>query len=217
MNTFIKASIPAVALVAAVTGPAAAALASVPVHPHPAATVAHTAPPAKPKPKPAPVKTTAPPPPAPHYLFGGQTSYNQVAPYGEQDEQVHMWLNSEQKHYAYVITEVAADRGMDAYAAVIAVATALQESGLKNYTYAVDHDSLGLFQQRPSTGWGTPDQIENPVYAANAFLSSLQAKGYNEPLSDAAQDVQGSAFPEAYAKWQDQAADIVSDISNGKF
>lgn len=217
MNTFLKATFTASTLVVAVAGPAAAGSVAGTQVTHPTQkppVVAVAA--VTPTPKPKPVAPPAPAP-APHYLYGGQTSYTQVAPYGEQGDQVHTWLDAEQKHYAYVIVEVAADRGMPAYAAVIAVATALQESKLVNYTDAVDHDSLGLFQQRPSTGWGTPGEIENPVYAANAFLSSLQNKGFNEPLSEAAQDVQGSAFPDAYAKWQDQAADIVSDISNGKF
>src|SRR5262245_9053838 len=57
---------------------------------------------------------------------------------------------------------------------VIAVATALQESNLINSSVATDHDSLGLFQQRPSQGWGTPAQILDPQYAAGAFYTALR-------------------------------------------
>lgn len=201
-----------VALVAAVTVPAVFAATAQAAVSRPAAIGATQG-------APTPAAPIAPSSPAPawHY-YGGQTSYNQVAPHGEQGYQTHMHLNAQQKQYALDIVKVAQRRGMPAYAAVIAVATALQESGLKNYTSAVDHDSLGLFQQRPSTGWGTPEQITNPYYAANAFLSALQSNGYRgDTLTEAAQRTQGSAFPDAYAKWQDQAADIVSDISNGKF
>jgi hypothetical protein len=97
---------------------------------------------------------------------------------------------------------------------VIAVATSLQESQLKNIGNlgdANDHDSLGLFQQRPSSGWGTPDQLTNPQYAATAFYKGLiDVKGYDKmPLTDAAQAVQVSAFPDHYAKWETVAGHLV--------
>jgi hypothetical protein len=102
--------------------------------------------------------------------------------------------------------------------AVIAVATAMQESTLENLNYG-DRDSLGLFQQRPSAGWGTPAQITNPFYAADAFLHALAAyqaadPGWaTQPLYEAAQGVQGSAFPYAYAQWENQAAHIVAQAT----
>ncbi len=116
---------------------------------------------------------------------------------------------------AQLITGQALRLHMGIRSAVIAVATAMQESTLENLTYG-DRDSLGLFQQRPSAGWGTPAQITNPVYAADAFLHALA--GYqaahpgwaNQPLYAAAQGVQGSAFPYAYAQWESQAAHIVA-------
>jgi len=103
-------------------------------------------------------------------------------------------------------------------AAVIAVATAMQESGLENISYG-DRDSLGLFQQRPSMGWGTAAQITTPSYAADAFLSALATHqkadpGWaGEPLWATAQAVQKSGFPTAYAKWEKQAAQLVTSIA----
>ena len=106
-------------------------------------------------------------------------------------------------------------RHMGIRSAVIAVATAMQESKLLNLDYGTS-DSLGLFQQRPSMGWGTPAQVTDPAYAADAFLSALhryQASDRawaSQPLWQAAQGVQGSAFPYAYAQWEDQAARVVA-------
>ncbi len=104
-------------------------------------------------------------------------------------------------------------------AAVIAVATSLQESKLKNYGNLGnrnDHDSLGLFQQRPSCGWGTPSQIVNPDHAAKAFLSRLvQVHNWKTlPLTVAAQKVQVSAFGDRYAQWENQAANLVKAVYN---
>jgi hypothetical protein len=116
---------------------------------------------------------------------------------------------------AATITEVAKKRGMPPYAAVIAVAVAMQESSLKNLTSATNYDSLGLFQQRPSMGWGSPSQLTDPSYAANAFLSALarDVPGYaHTSLWQAAQTVQESGFPTAYAQWQEQAAKMVHAI-----
>jgi hypothetical protein len=74
-----------------------------------------------------------------------------------------------------------------------------------------DHDSLGLFQQRPTSGWGTPEQITDPNYSAKAFYKGLvNVDGYEKmPLTVAAQTVQVSAFPDHYAQWEKMAADLV--------
>lgn len=90
------------------------------------------------------------------------------------------------------------DRGQ-----VVALATALQESGLRNLEYG-DRDSLGLFQQRPSQGWGTAEQILDPVHASTKFYEGLKKVSGWESLSvaQAAQAVQRSGFPDAYAKWE---------------
>ena len=101
--------------------------------------------------------------------------------------------------------------------AVVAVATAMQESELNNLNYG-DRDSLGLFQQRPSCGWGTAAQIMNPAYAADAFLGALAQYQSNnpgwatQPLWASAQAVQKSGYPTAYAQWESQAAQLVQQI-----
>lgn len=97
---------------------------------------------------------------------------------------------------------------------VIAVATAMQESSLIN-TPGGDRDSIGLFQQRPSQGWGTPTQLHDPQYAATKFYQNLQTiDGWQAmPLTEAAQKVQLSAYPDAYAKWEADATQIVSALT----
>lgn len=116
------------------------------------------------------------------------------------------YLTPEQADNAALLTGIAMQRGLPARAATIAIATALQESGLRN----LDHghlDSLGLFQQRPSQGWGTAEQVMDPVHATNAFYDALvKVKGYQDmPITEAAQAVQRSAFPDAYAQHETRA------------
>ncbi|WDV33661.1 hypothetical protein OIM90_27600 [Streptomyces sp. AD16] len=96
---------------------------------------------------------------------------------------------------------------------VVALATALQESGLRNLTYG-DRDSLGLFQQRPSMGWGTASQILDPVHASTKFYEGLKKVSGWQSLSvtQAAQAVQKSGFPEAYAKWESLATALQKAI-----
>jgi cell wall-associated NlpC family hydrolase len=117
---------------------------------------------------------------------------------------------------AATIVSVGIGRGIPARGLVIAVATALQESALRNLGTATDHDSLGLFQQRPSQGWGSPAQLLDPVYAANAFYTKLLTVPNWQwlPLTDAAQAVQRSAYPGAYAKWEPDATALVA-LSTG--
>jgi hypothetical protein len=114
-------------------------------------------------------------------------------------------LTTEQADNAATIAAVAVGRGLPARAASIALATAMQESKLRNLDHG-DRDSLGLFQQRPSMGWGTVRQIRDPYYAANRFYDALvKVSGYQTMrITEAAQHVQHSGFPEAY---QDHAAD----------
>src|SRR3954451_970267 len=127
-----------------------------------------------------------------------------------------MTLTGEQIANARTIARVAYDRGLPERAVVIALATAMQESRLRNLDYG-DRDSLGLFQQRPSQGWGTPEQIRDPVYSATAFYNALvKVKNWDSlPVNDAAQKVQRSGTPQAYAKWEDQAR-FVSSILTGE-
>lgn len=112
-------------------------------------------------------------------------------------------LDPAQVTNAQIMVGVARQNGLPLRAAVIAVATAKQESDLHNLAYG-DRDSLGLFQQRPSQGWGTPQQILNPVRASSRFYARLvTVPGWETlPLTVAAQAVQRSANATAYAQWQ---------------
>jgi len=109
---------------------------------------------------------------------------------------------------------VAERRGLPARAISIAIATAYQESKLQNLDHG-DRDSLGLFQQRPSQGWGTPEQILDPYYATNAFYDELvKVDGYEDmEITEAAQEVQRSAFPDAYADHELDGRTIASAMS----
>jgi hypothetical protein len=123
-------------------------------------------------------------------------------------------LDPEQMGNAGVIAAVAVRRGLPARAGTIAIATAIQESKLRNISYG-DRDSLGLFQQRPSMGWGTPEEVRDPVYASNAFYDVLvKIEGYrNLEITKAAQKVQRSAYPEAYADHEPEARVLSSALS----
>lgn len=97
---------------------------------------------------------------------------------------------------------------------IIALATAMQESRLRNLNSG-DSDSLGLFQQRPSQGWGTADQIRDPVYASEQFYKHLLGvDGWQQlTVTQAAQKVQRSAYPDAYAKWEELATALQKAIA----
>ncbi|MGW0390399.1 hypothetical protein ACWDYJ_05740 [Streptomyces sp. NPDC003042] len=115
-------------------------------------------------------------------------------------------LTPEQARHAATIAVVGTRKGLPERAVTIAIATAMQESSLRNIDHG-DRDSLGLFQQRPSQGWGTPEQIMDPVYSAGIFYDHLaEVPGYSRlPLTVAAQKVQRSGFPQAYAKHEPDA------------
>ncbi|MEK2475172.1 heavy metal transporter [Streptomyces noursei] len=116
-------------------------------------------------------------------------------------------LTPEQAANAATISAVAASRGLPERAVTIALATAMQESGLRNINFG-DRDSVGLFQQRPSQDWGTVQQIMDPVYSSGEFYRHLvKVPGYSRlPLTVAAQKVQRSGYPQAYAKHEANAA-----------
>ncbi|MBC9002296.1 hypothetical protein [Micromonospora aurantiaca (nom. illeg.)] len=144
---------------------------------------------------------------------------SKLIPHGVQGAQSRIDLNDEQVANAKAIIAATKKAGLPERAAVISIATSLQESKLENLGHLGDqndHDSLGLFQQRPSSGWGSPEQITNPEYATLAFLKGLkQVDGWQDmPLTVAAQTVQVSAYPDAYAQWEQQAADIVAQYWN---
>lgn len=123
-------------------------------------------------------------------------------------------LAVDQTENAALISALSVQRGMPARAASIALATALQESKLRNIDYG-DMDSVGLFQQRPSQDWGTVQQIMDPAYSATAFYDALdKVPGYPDmPLNDAAQIVQRSAFPHAYAQHEELSRAFASALT----
>jgi hypothetical protein len=127
---------------------------------------------------------------------------------------VTVTLSTEQAENAATIAAVGVARGLPARAVSIALATAFQESKLSNLDHG-DRDSLGLFQQRPSQGWGTAAQVRDPVYAANAFYDELvQVDGYGSMrITEAAQEVQRSAHPEAYEDHAEGARALASALT----
>ncbi|MET7422291.1 M23 family metallopeptidase [Dactylosporangium sp. NPDC005555] len=132
----------------------------------------------------------------------------------------HRTLGPEQVRNAAIIVRVGQDLNVPPRGWVIAVATAMQESWLRNLPNLGkrnDHDSLGLFQQRPSTGWGTPVQIMDPMYASRKFYEKLVTiPGWQTmSLTRAAQKVQRSAYPDAYAKHEELASTVVNSLTGG--
>ena len=123
-------------------------------------------------------------------------------------------LSEEQRQNAATIIGVGKQRDTPPRAWLVALATAMQESTLRNINYG-DRDSLGLFQQRPSQGWGSPAQVLDPVYSTGIFLDRLlEVPNWDRlPVTVAAQTVQRSAFPDAYAKWEGLAAALVSQLA----
>jgi murein DD-endopeptidase MepM/ murein hydrolase activator NlpD len=130
---------------------------------------------------------------------------------------LHQW-DAEQRSNAAGIVDVGRKMAVPPRGWVIAVATAMQESSLRNLPdlgSGNDHDSIGLFQQRPSQGWGTPAQLADPRYAATQFYTRLVTvpNWLELPLTVAAQDVQHSATPDAYAKWEPDATVLVLTLT----
>jgi hypothetical protein len=130
-------------------------------------------------------------------------------------------LTPEQARNAGLIAAIAVRRQLPARAVSIALATAFQESKLRNIKHG-DRDSVGLFQQRPSQGWGTTEQLTDPVYAINAFYDELvEIDGYQDMrITEAAQAVQRSGFPEAYEEHAEGARALASALtgwSPGRF
>ncbi|KQY55729.1 hypothetical protein ASD11_14550 [Aeromicrobium sp. Root495] len=136
-------------------------------------------------------------------------------------------VRSEQLENARQIAKVGRSAGAGSRGVVIALMTSLQESGLRNLDYG-DRDSLGLFQQRPSAGWGSPAQVRNPAYAARSFFGGPRGPHGGSPrglldidgwkamrLGDAAQSVQVSAFPRAYDRWEPAARAIADAVGAG--
>lgn len=154
--------------------------------------------------------------------FGGWQAYQYLSNYfgnescllrsGESEEK----LTPEQTANAATIVTVGTTlRDLPRYAANVAVTTAIQESKLRNLAYG-DRDSVGLFQQRPSQGWGTLEQVADPVYASGEFYRHLvQVDGWQtRPLTQVAQEVQRSGFPDAYADHETEGR-VMTDALSG--
>src|SRR6476661_10138862 len=123
-------------------------------------------------------------------------------------------FDPEQTANAALIAALAVKRELPPRAATIALTTAFQESKIRNLRYG-DRDSLGLFQQRPSQGWGTKEQILDPVHATNAFYDALEKyQGYETAdITKIAQRVQKSGFPEAYRDHEGQGRILASNLT----
>jgi hypothetical protein len=155
--------------------------------------------------------------------FGGgatsQAACSPLAPGQAGDPKAAGALRATQVGFAKIIDQVAVQRGLPGQATLVALMTALQESQLQNLTYG-DRDSVGLFQQRPSVGWGTVTQILDPRYAAQAFFGGaappsppglVDIDGWpSMSYNDAAQAVQVSGKPDEYGKHEQEAKDIAA-------
>ena len=128
----------------------------------------------------------------------------------------HAWDGTQRKN-ATTIVQVGVALAVPERGLVVALAAAMQESRLHNIGHLGaknDHDSLGLFQQRPSMGWGNAAQVTDPIYAATAFYLALQSvPGWESmAVTVAAQHVQRSAYPNAYATWESDATSLVEGV-----
>lgn len=127
-------------------------------------------------------------------------------------------LDFDQAKNAATIADVAVYDHLPVRALAIAYATAIQESKLANLDYGTS-DSVGLFQQRPSQGWGSAQELQDPVYASQAFFENgpsalTKVSGYESmSIAKAAQDVQRSADGSAYAQWADEATGLAKDYT----
>jgi cell wall-associated NlpC family hydrolase len=144
---------------------------------------------------------------------GGPGSPSGITVTSTADATDRFTLTGERLSNAQIIVSVGVRMGVPARGEIIAIATALLESRLVNLSGG-DRDSVGLFQQRPSQGWGTPSELQTPTYAATTFYTRLlQVPGWQDmALTDAAQAVQRSAYPGAYAQWERSATVIVAAL-----
>ncbi|WP_409059511.1 heavy metal transporter [Streptomyces sp. SYP-A7185] len=147
------------------------------------------------------------------YVFGGKADPRCRVVSGNGDGASYEF-GADQAQNAATVAAVGTSRGMPERAITIALATALQESGLRNISHG-DRDSLGLFQQRPTQGWGNEKQIMDPAYSAERFYAHLKdVPGYSRlPLTVAAQRVQRSGYPQAYAKHEPDAALLAAALT----
>jgi len=145
-------------------------------------------------------RNVASPPPPPGCQVGAGVEAIDLAP--------------EQAEVAATIAGVAARHRLPHQAVTVALAAALQESKLHNLDYG-DRDSVGIFQQRPSEGWGSATELQDPVYATTKFYAALiKVHGYAKmPVDQAAQAVQHSADGSAYQQWTDIAGQLTGSFT----
>ena len=158
-------------------------------------------------------------------LFGGGASANTcgIGPLTDLDgaspPATGPHWNAAQVGIAETIIDVGIRKDVPQWGWTIAIATAMQESALRNLPDQGannDHDSIGVFQQRPSQGWGTTQQLTDPTYQAGKFYDKLATVPDWQllTLTQAAQAVQNSSHPDAYAAWTEDAVDLVNTLSD---
>jgi hypothetical protein len=145
--------------------------------------------------------------------WDGKIALPRLGPECTVEAQGRVTLDPSQMANAATIAAVGIRRGMPERGIVVALATAWQESKLENLSGG-DRDSVGLFQQRPSQGWGTAEQISDPRYAAGRFYGALtKVRGWQHMrVTEAAQAVQRSAYPEAYERWADESTVLATAL-----
>ena len=123
-------------------------------------------------------------------------------------------LDLEQAHYASIVVGMSVKRGLPPRAASIAMATVYQETGIRNLNYG-DLDSVGLFQQRPSQGWGSRKQLLDPYYATDKFYDALVKIDDWETadITTVAQRIQNSSYPDAYRDHEADARALASALT----
>ncbi|GGP61540.1 C40 family peptidase [Saccharothrix coeruleofusca] len=124
-------------------------------------------------------------------------------------------LNEEQRGTVAKIISIGQERKLPPLAWQIAIQAGMTESGLRSLDYG-DRDSLGIFQMRPSMGWGTPEQVMDPIYAINKFYDVLEAvpNWQERRPGDSAQAVERSAFPDRYHNWEAMAAFLIGELGD---
>jgi peptidoglycan DL-endopeptidase CwlO len=122
-------------------------------------------------------------------------------------------LNEDQRKNVALIISIGKDRQLPPLAWQVAIQAGMTESGLRNLNYG-DRDSEGMFQMRPSMGWGTPEQVRDPHYSINKFYDVLtKVPGWEQQRpGESAQDVERSAFPDRYHKWEPMAAHLIGNV-----
>ncbi|RLK54737.1 C40 family peptidase [Actinokineospora cianjurensis] len=124
-------------------------------------------------------------------------------------------LTDEQRGIVAMIITIGKQRELGSRAWQIAIQAGMTESGLRSLNFG-DRDSLGIFQMRPSMGWGTPEQVTNPTYAINKFYDVLLnvPNWDSQRPGESAQDVERSAFPDRYHRWESMAAHLIGELAH---